>query len=175
MNEARLVLGVAFHQLICWGTLYSAVPVFVAPMEAELGWSRAEISGAVTAGLLVAGLTAIPVGRVVDRHGSRGVMTLGALLAAPVLAAWSAMPDSLVLFYALWIAIGAVQAMAFSDPAYAALTANSRDPRRAVMYSTFIISFDYNWFLPSMFHTNSVTIIYFNKFVFDIINLILIC
>ncbi|WP_372618588.1 MFS transporter [Falsiroseomonas sp.] len=119
-----------------------------APMEAELGWSRAEFSGAVTAGLLAAGLAAIPVGRFVDRHGSRGVMTLGAALGGLALLAWSAIPGSLALFYLLWIAIGAVQAMAFSDPAYAALTANSRDPRRAVMYSTFITGVTTSIFLP---------------------------
>ena len=82
MSEGRLIWGVSIHQLVCWGTLYSSFPAFVAPMEAEFGWSRAEISGAFTAGLLVAGLTAIPVGRWVDRHGSRGVMVAGAAAGA---------------------------------------------------------------------------------------------
>ncbi|HEV7267603.1 MAG TPA: hypothetical protein VGN83_22265 [Falsiroseomonas sp.] len=54
MKEGRLVLGVPIQQLICWGTLCSSVPVFIAPMEAELGRSWAEFSGAVTAGLLAA-------------------------------------------------------------------------------------------------------------------------
>jgi MFS family permease len=148
VKEAGLVLGVSIHQLICWGTLYSAVPVFIGPMEAELGWSRAEFSGAVTAGLLTAGIGAIPVGRYVDRHGSRGVMTLGAALGGLALLAWSAIPGSLALFYVLWIGIGAVQALALSDPAYAAITANSRDPRRAVMYSTFITGVTTSIFLP---------------------------
>jgi MFS family permease len=117
-------------------------------MEAEFGWSRADISGAVTAGLLTAGLAAIPVGRFVDRHGSHGVMTVGAALAVLALLAWSVVPGSLALFYALWIGIGAVQAMAFSEPAYAALTANSRDPRRAVVYSTFLTGLTTTMFLP---------------------------
>lgn len=148
MTDARLIWGVAIHQLICWGTLYSAVPVFIAPMEAELGLSRADIAGAVTAGLLAAGLAAIPVGRFVDRRGSRGVMALGALLGGVALLGWAAVPASLPMFYLLWIAIGAVQGMAFSDPAYAALTANSRDPRRAVMYSTFVTGFTTSLFVP---------------------------
>jgi predicted MFS family arabinose efflux permease len=147
LNEARLIWGVSVHQLVCWGTLYSSFPAFVAPMEAEFGWSRAEISGAFTAGLLVAGLTAIPVGRWVDRHGSRGVMVAGAAAGAVLLLGWAAVP-SLVLFYLLWIAIGAVQALALSEPAYAALTANTRDPRRAVQYATFLTGLTTTIFLP---------------------------
>ncbi|WP_270939121.1 MFS transporter, partial [Falsiroseomonas oryzae] len=147
MNEARLIWGVSIHQLICWGTLHASVPAFVAPMEAELGWSRAEISGAVTCGLLAAGIAAIPVGRYVDRHGSRWVMTLGAALGVAMLLGWAAVP-SLAAFYALWIAIGIVQAMAFAEPAYAAITANSRDPRRAVIISTFVTGLTSTIFLP---------------------------
>jgi len=119
VHEGRLIWGVAIHQLICWGTLYSSFPVFLAPMEAEFGWSRAETSGALTAGLLAAGL----------------------------LVGWALVP-SLPLFYALWIAIGAVQAMVFSDPAFAAFSANSRDPRRAVQLASFVTGVTSTIFLP---------------------------
>ena len=47
-----LVWGLALGQLIGWGTLYFAFALFMAPMEAELGWSRADLNGALTVGLL---------------------------------------------------------------------------------------------------------------------------
>jgi MFS family permease len=147
-SEARLISGVAIHQLICWGTLYSVFPAFLGPMEAEFGWSRAETSGAFTAALLAAGLAAIPVGRWVDRHGSRGVMTLGAAAGAACLVGWAMVP-SLPMLYALWIAIGVVHAMAFSEPAFAALTANSRDPKMAVQYATALTGLTTTIFLPA--------------------------
>jgi MFS family permease len=99
VTERRLVWAVAVHQLISWGTIYLAFPVFIAPMEAELGWSRAEISGAFTAGLLASGIAAIPAGHWADRHGGRGIMALGAGLGAVLLVAW-ALLDRLLLFYA---------------------------------------------------------------------------
>ncbi|HVL72113.1 MAG TPA: hypothetical protein VM434_09530, partial [Beijerinckiaceae bacterium] len=39
-----LVWGLALTQLVGWGTLYFAFALFVAPMEAELGWSRADLN-----------------------------------------------------------------------------------------------------------------------------------
>ncbi len=147
VNERHLIWSVAIHQLIVWGTIYLAFPVFIAPMEAELGWSRAEISGAFTAGLLASGVAAIPSGRWVDRHGSRWPMAIGTAAGALLLGAW-AMLDSLALFYAVWIAIGVTHAMSLSEPAYAALTANSRDPRRAITKVTFVTGFTTSIFVP---------------------------
>jgi predicted MFS family arabinose efflux permease len=147
VTEGRLVWTVALHQLVSWGTLYLAFPVFIAPMEAELGWSRSEISGAFTAGLLASGLAAIPAGRWADRHGGRGIMAAGAGIGAALILAW-ALLDSLALFYAVWIALGVTHAMCLSDPAYAVVTANSRDPRRAITQVTFITGFCTSIFIP---------------------------
>jgi MFS family permease len=44
-------------------------------MEADLGFSRAQITGALSIGLLASALVALPLGRWIDRHGARGVMS----------------------------------------------------------------------------------------------------
>src|SRR3981081_1942953 len=44
-------------QLISWGLVYYTFPLFVVPMTEELGWSRSAMFGALSAGLLVAGLS----------------------------------------------------------------------------------------------------------------------
>ena len=62
-------------QLISWGLIYYTFPLFVVPMEQELGWSRNELFGALSAGLLVAGLCSIPVGAWIDRGHARLLMT----------------------------------------------------------------------------------------------------
>ncbi|MGG5820068.1 MFS transporter [Falsiroseomonas sp. HW251] len=147
MTERSLIWSIAIHQLIVWGTIYLAFPVFIAPMEAELGWTRAEISGAFTAGLFVSGLAAIPAGRWMDRAGSRVPMTVGTAIGAALLVAW-AMTDSLAAFYGIWIAIGVTHALCLSEPAYAALTANTRDPRRAITQVTFVTGFTTSVFVP---------------------------
>ncbi|HYZ31171.1 MAG TPA: MFS transporter, partial [Crenalkalicoccus sp.] len=123
-TQARLILCIALGQLISWGTLFSVFPLFVAPMEAELGWSRAAINGALTASLLVSGLAALPVGQAVDRRGGRRLMAGGALAGAALLAAWSAV-GSLAAFWAVWLAMGLVHATALWGPAMAIVVAEA--------------------------------------------------
>jgi MFS family permease len=116
-----LVAALSIAQLVSWGTIFYGFPLFVLPMEAELSWSRAELNGALSAGLLVAGLAAIPVGRRIDRHGGRLPMSLGSLAAALLFVAWSRV-DSLVAFYLLWLGLGLTQALTLYAPVFAVLT-----------------------------------------------------
>jgi len=54
--------------------------VLVKPMQDDLGWSRATIVGVLTMAGIVSGLLAAPLGPLFDRHGSRGLMTAGAVV-----------------------------------------------------------------------------------------------
>lgn len=87
------------------------------PMQRELGWSQAQLTGAFSLMLLISGLMALPVGRWLDQHGARGVMTLGSCLAALAVIAW-AQVHTLGAFYAIWIAIGVINAMILYEPAF---------------------------------------------------------
>src|SRR3954471_9045866 len=126
-----LVWGLALGQLIGWGTLYFAFALFVAPMEAELGWSRADLNGALTAGLLTTGVASIPCGWWTDRHGGHALMTAGALLGALSLLAWSFV-DTRTAFYLTFVGIGLATAATVQDVAYAIAAANIADYRRAI-------------------------------------------
>lgn len=116
-----LVAALAVAQLVSWGALYYAFSLFVVPMEAELGWSRTAINGALSLGLLAQGLCAYPVGTWIDRHGGRRVMTAGSIVGAALLAAWSQV-GGLALFYAIWVGIGAAMAASLYEPVFAVLT-----------------------------------------------------
>jgi predicted MFS family arabinose efflux permease len=126
-----LVWGLALGQLIGWGTLYFAFALFVAPMEAELGWSRADLNGALTVGLLTTGLASIPCGWWMDRYGPHLVMTAGAALGAACLFWWSAVSTPLA-FYLAFVGIGLATAATVQDLPYAIASANIGDYRRAI-------------------------------------------
>ena len=132
-----LLWSLAATQLIGWATLYFSFPVFARPIEQEFGWSSAQVDGALTAGLFVADLAAIPVGRYVDRHGGRLVMTVGALIGALLLAVMSRV-NTLLGFYLVWIGIGLAQTSALNAPPYAVLTANIPNYRRALTHISFV-------------------------------------
>ena len=146
-TEKRLIWTIAITQLVGWGCLFTPFQLMIAPMERELGWSRTEISGAFTLGLLVSGLMAIPAGRWVDRHGGRGAIAWGGLAGAVVLAAWGQV-QQLWMFYALWVLLGMVQAAALWGSAMAVMVSAIREPMRAITAVTFITGFTGTLFLP---------------------------
>jgi MFS family permease len=137
-RPATILWMLSFGQLISWGLVYYTFPLFVVPMTQELGWSRSAMFGALSAGLLVAGLCSIPVGAWIDRGHGRLLMTGGSLLAAALLIVWSRV-GSLPMFYALWIGLGACQAVILYEPAFAVITrVYGPRYRQAILLMTFL-------------------------------------
>jgi MFS family permease len=137
-RPSTILWVLSLGQLITWGLVYYTFPLFVVPMEQELGWSRNEMFGALSAGLLVAGLSSIPVGAWIDRGHARKLMTAGSALAAVLMLAWSQV-HSLALFYVIWIGLGACQSVTLYEPAFAVIT-RVYGPRfrQAIMVMTFV-------------------------------------
>src|SRR5207244_7642240 len=88
-----LAVTLGFCETVSWGVLYYAFSVLIAPTTAELGWSRAELSGALSVMLVVSGLAGLVVGRWLDEHGPRILMTAGSIVAVPLVSAWSRVRD----------------------------------------------------------------------------------
>lgn len=147
VSDRALILGTALTQTIGWGTLFIPFALMVQPMEAALGWTRAELNGAFTLGILVSGVLAIPVGRWVDQHGGRAPLAWGSVLGSAMLAAW-AMVDQLWLFYLLWLGLGVAHATALWGPAMAVVVALARQPMRVITAITFITGFCGTIFIP---------------------------
>ncbi len=146
-SDGRLIWCIAIGQTIGWGTLFSVFPLFGAPLEAEFGWSRAEVNAGLTLALLVGGVAAVPFGRMVDRRGGRRILALGAFGGAALLLAWSRV-ESLAAFWAIWAGMGLVQAAALWGPAMALVVGTARDPARAIAGITFVTGFTGTIFVP---------------------------
>ncbi len=135
MNYAwRIAWALAVTQTVGYGVLYYTFSVMIAPMERELGWSRGEISGAFSLALLLSGLVAIPVGRFVDAHGARGVMTVGSCCGALLLFTWSFVTD-LRAFYLIQAGLGLVMAAVLYEVAFTVVAVwfQHRDTRAKAM------------------------------------------
>jgi sugar phosphate permease len=140
------VLGIT--ATVSYGVLSYAFAVFIGPMGDELGWSKAEITGAFSLASIVAGLAALPVGRWVDHHGARGIMTAGSILAA-LLLVWWAEVRSLPAFYALWALMGVASAAVLYEPAFAVVAWWFQARRgRALTVLTFLGGFASVIFVP---------------------------
>lgn len=127
-----LVGVLALTETVSYGVLTYAFPVVLTPMQAELGWSQATLTGAFSLAALAAGGFAVPVGRWVDRYGARVVMTLGSIGASLLLVAWSRVERPAAL-YAVWLGLGACMAAVLYEPAFAVVASwFRRDRARAL-------------------------------------------
>lgn len=120
-GRGRALVGLCVTELASWGSLYYTVPATLPTLVEQTGWSSTQIMTGFTAGLLLNALAAVPVGRIVDRHGPRWVMTSGSLLGATALVAVGTASDPR-WFAAAWMLAGLAQACVLYPPAFAALT-----------------------------------------------------
>jgi MFS family permease len=118
-------------------------------MEAELGLSRAAVTGAFSTGLALAAAAALPIGRWIDRHGARAVMTAGSCAGTALVAAWSRV-ESPAALYLVWALLGLVMAATLYEPAFAAVVGwfPGRHRDRALLTVTIVAGFASTIFMP---------------------------
>jgi MFS family permease len=134
----RVILStLSVTEIVSWGVLVYSFPVFLNPMEDELGWSRGELSGVFSVALLASALAAMPAGRWLDRRGPRALMSVGSVIGALSLLAWSQVGE-LWQLYALFVPLGVAMALTLYEPAFATVAAwfAGSSPRRALTVLT---------------------------------------
>ncbi|MBB3038008.1 MFS transporter [Hoyosella altamirensis] len=117
----RVLAALCLTEITSWGVLYYAFPVLSVSISRDTEWSIVVIVAAFSMSQLVAAVIGIPVGRILDRHGPRWVMTVGSVLAVPALVV-IAMAHTLPLFFAGWVIAGIAMGAVLYPPAFAALT-----------------------------------------------------
>lgn len=117
----RVLVALCVTEITSWGVLYYAFPVLATDIAKATGWSPTWIAAGFSGGQLVAALTGIPVGRWLDRHGPRWLMTGGSILAAPAVVA-IATAQNLAWFAGGWLLAGLAMGATLYPPAFAALT-----------------------------------------------------
>jgi hypothetical protein len=63
LSARRFVGGLGLAQICSWGSLYYSFPLIAQAMEADLGWTKPQLYGAATLGMVIAGLVSYPVGQ----------------------------------------------------------------------------------------------------------------
>jgi len=146
----EIVAALSVTETVSWGILYYAFAVFLLPMQRDLGFSAAELTGAFSVALLVSGAAGIAVGRHLDRHSPRALMTLGSIAGTGLVLALSQV-DGLVALYAIWVALGLVMAAVLYEPAFTVLAKHFDEPserRRAMTAMTLVAALASFIFMP---------------------------
>ena len=110
----------------------------LASVSADTGWSTSTAFGAFSVGLLASAVAAPRVGRLLDRHGPRVVMSWGSVLGVLALLGVAAAPN-LFWFVLAWVVVGLAQSATLYPPAFAALT-RWYGPRRVAAITTLTLA-----------------------------------
>lgn len=81
------------------------IGAFVAPLQQEFGWARAQISAGITIAGLVGALLSVPMGMLVDRLGPRIVGLIGVVLMTAAFAMLGTATGTYANWLALWCLI----------------------------------------------------------------------
>ena len=108
LHPAWIVAAVAFLALVGAAGFRAAPGVLMLPLEAEFGWTRTELSLAVTVNLLLYGLMAPFAAALMARFGMRAVTSCALVLvgAGAALSIFATAPWMLVLTWGVMIGLG---------------------------------------------------------------------
>ncbi len=138
-DRAVLYLGIA--QTLAWAGMFYVFPALLLRWEAALGWSRAELTGAITVALFLSALASPLAGRLIDA-GRGPVMLAGATLLGGVSLIGLSVVTEAWQFYLVWALLGVMMGGSLYDPCFALLTrARGAEAKRSIIQITLMAGF----------------------------------
>ena len=138
-DRAVLYLGIA--QTLVWAGMFYVFPALLLRWEAALGWSRAELTGAITVALLLSALASPLAGRLIDA-GRGPVMLAGATLLGGLCLIGLSVVTEAWQFYLVWALLGVMMGGSLYDPCFALLTrARGAEAKRSIIQITLMAGF----------------------------------
>jgi cyanate permease len=134
-----LIAGLAVTETVSWGVLYYAFAIFLTPIKEARGWSTLELTGAFSLALAVSAVAAPIVGRWLDAHSPRVLMTGGSALGALLVYAWSRV-QTLAELYLVFAGIGLAMAAVLYESAFIVLTKWFRERRRQAITAVTLVA-----------------------------------
>ncbi|HEX2650182.1 MAG TPA: MFS transporter [Burkholderiales bacterium] len=144
----RAVCALGITQITAWGTSNYCLGVLAKPIAADTGWELSVVYFGFTVALLAMAVVSTRVGRAIDRHGARAVMTWGTVLVSAGLFALSFVRSE-AAYLAVWTFLGVAMRLCLYDAAFAGLVqvVPSRG-RLAISYLTLFGAFASTVFWP---------------------------
>ena len=124
----RVVAVLCVTEIISWGILFYAFPVMSTTIRDTEGWSLTWLVACFTSAQLAAAAVGIWVGRHIDAHGPRRVMSAGSALGVLAVVAIAAAPSPW-LFLLAWLLAGTAMSGTLYAPAFCAITGWAGDGR----------------------------------------------
>lgn len=118
MTDRQAIWCLAFGQTLIWSGTYYLFPALIVRWEEYFGWSRAELTAAFTASILVSAVFAPISGRLIDKGQGPKTLFLSSFFGG-LLVASLYFVNSYTVFFAVWMSIGVCMAFALYEPCFA--------------------------------------------------------
>lgn len=137
----RPILLLAIAQTLIWACIYYSFPALLLHWEASLGWSRADLTGAVTLAIFMSAFCSPLYGRLIDAGKGAQMMTAASALGGLCMLLLSLVTE-LWQFYLLWAVIGVCMAGSLYEPCFALITrARGAEAKRSIIFVTLVAGF----------------------------------
>ncbi len=137
----RPILLLAVAQTLIWACIYYSFPALLLHWEEALGWSRADLTGAITLAVFLSAFCSPLYGRLIDAGKGALMMTSAAVLGGVCLIMLSQI-ETLWQFYLIWGVIGVCMAGSLYEPCFALITrARGEHAKRAIILVTLVAGF----------------------------------
>lgn len=135
------IWAIAVGQTLGYGCLFYIFPALVSAVDADLGWGAAVLGAGPTIALILSGVLAPVMGRMVDAGWGAFLMAWGPVVGALGLIVF-ATAASPIAYWAAWSLLGVAQAAALYEVCFSLLVRRLRDQaRRAITKVTLIAGF----------------------------------
>ena len=140
-SRVSIVTALGATQTLAWGSSYYLPAILGAPIAAALKLPTSLFFGIFSMALLLSAAAGPSVGKIIDRHGGRGVLA-GSNLVLAVGLVLLARAQGIAGLLAAWIVLAAGIATGLYDPAFATLTRlYGREARNPITGITLIAGF----------------------------------
>ncbi len=147
----QIVWPLAIAETIVWAAMFYSFPALLLVWERNLGWSKTELSGALTLSLVAAAVLAPVVGRLIDHGFGRFVFT-GCTIAGAVLLVLLSLVTELWQFYFVWLGLGIAMSGCLYEACFAVLTRSmGARAKRAITVITLVAGFAGTVSFPSAY------------------------
>jgi len=141
MTKDRAIIFLAIAQTLVWAGLYYLFPALLVRWEQSFGWSKADLTGAITLAIFVSAFVAPLAGHLIDAGKGALMMAGSTLLGGACLIALSLVTE-LREFYLLWGLIGVMMAGCLYEPCFALIThARGVNAKQAIILVTLVAGF----------------------------------
>ncbi|MDH3220294.1 MAG: MFS transporter [Gammaproteobacteria bacterium] len=137
----RPILLLAVAQTLIWACIYYSFPALLLHWEQALGWSRADLTGAITLAVFVSAFCSPLYGRLIDAGRGALMMTSASVIGGCCMILLTQI-EYRWQFYLVWGVIGICMSGSLYEPCFALITrARGEHARRSIILVTLVAGF----------------------------------